>query len=70
MRLENWSVYNGCLVGRVYGHPAFDDGTQIITDSYSRIDTEKLEAYTKNNMYELGEPALNDRTICAKPEDL
>lgn len=70
-KLENWSIYNGALVGEVYGHPTFIDGANIIVP-FRRLDLAGMKAHTKNRVYALGESAKSEETICANmdcPED-
>jgi len=57
-RLEQWKVVQDFLVGKVYGHPSFPDGTEIITSRVARWDLEKQKARTVGRTeYTLGEPA-------------
>lgn len=54
-RLENWRVsYQNQLVGEIYDHPTFEDGTVIVTSRVVRWSNVKNKAYTKNTGYELG----------------
>lgn len=68
-RIEEWSYYNGALVGRVYGHPKFKDGTRIITTPIERLDLEHLYASTKNTVYVLGQATVSDESIVVSGED-
>lgn len=64
-RIENYSVWNGMLVGRVYDHPKLPNGEQIITTPLKFIDYDKKEAHTKNNVYTLGVPYVTSATMYA-----
>lgn len=73
-RLENWSRlfvdYDGegsCLLtGDVYDDgdlQRFHDGTRIVTSRVKAggIDAERKAAQTKNTLYKLGEPSLEEK---------
>jgi len=64
MRIENWSVVSSggpfdypelcvqCLHGFVYGHPLFDDGTEITTSALSGAIGERIRTHS-GHVYEL-----------------
>ncbi len=57
VKLESWSVFGGKLVGVVYGHPFFEDGTGVTTSTVlSPPDNIKEggEIVTKHTIYQLG----------------
>ncbi len=66
-RLENWSVYNGSLVGDVYDDNRFPDGKRVITTRLVSINFEENSAKTENTTYQLGAPE-NAGTIVAEGE--
>lgn len=56
-RLEQWFVdYYDRLVGIIFNHPDFPDGTEIITSRVVEWNHEKKHAETKNTNYILGAP--------------
>ena len=70
VRIENWSVIQSTnlidfatphgagrkLMGLVYGHPRFSDGSPVVTTELKSIDIQLGRAISKNTTYELGEP--------------
>jgi hypothetical protein len=71
MRLEKWqlnprpmsmrlssSVFEGQVIGFVYGNPKFEDGSWVRTSDVVELDPEFKFAKTRNSLYELGEPAV------------
>lgn len=38
LRLTEWTLWNNKLVGRVYGHPEYADGSMIVTAPLTQID--------------------------------
>lgn len=60
-RLENW-VYTGqFLIGDVYDHPVFKDGSRVRTSVVVDINDET--AITKNTIYTLGHKYFGDKYI-------
>lgn len=56
-KLENWRLVGGDqIVGQVFGHPKFEDGTEVWTSRVACLDLESGKAITKNSEYELGMP--------------
>lgn len=69
-KLENWSIGVSrsnpftppemkakFLMGNVYGHDDFEDGTQIGTSTIKSLDIKNRIAKTKNTTYNLGKPS-------------
>lgn len=62
--LENWFIsYNGfspngeaqfLLIGEVYNHPSFENGTSIITSTLQSLSIDESVAKTRNTVYNLG----------------
>lgn len=56
VRIENWFVgEDDRLIGKVYGHPIFPDGTEVITSRVVTFDRETNKVLTRNTEYELGQ---------------
>lgn len=56
-RIEQWYIdQNDSLVGAVYGHPRFEDGTYVRTSRVVKLDKATGEAVTRNTEYVLGAP--------------
>lgn len=57
VRLENWQQFGGGMWGQAYGHPRFDDGTQVRTSFIVKEPEEFKEGAvveTNNTLYILG----------------
>lgn len=61
VHIENWTIFNGKIVGEVQDHPRFEEGTKVTT---SRILTKPVGRFvegnhieTKNTVYILGKEA-------------
>lgn len=53
--LRNYGMNsNGQLVGRVFGHPNFEDGTLVTTSTVRYYNAEEGIAVTHNTVYFLG----------------
>lgn len=53
--LKNWHRYGKCLVGDVYGHPNFTDGTTVRTSDVIELNENEGIAETRNTIYRLRE---------------
>lgn len=64
-RLENWSLRGRIadyklvpvLCGKVYGHPSFEDGTEVTTSYIVDEDIKAGWVQSANTLYTLGEPS-------------
>lgn len=60
VKLDDWFRIGSSLHGKVYGHPNFEDGTNVYT-SYIVTEPPKFETFahveTYNTIYILGDPA-------------
>jgi hypothetical protein len=52
VRIEDWEMQGNRLVGKVYNHPNFDDGTQVTTSPVLNNGVGSME--THNTLYQLG----------------
>ena len=62
--IRNWYIDGSDRIkGQVYGHPLFEDGTQVTTSRVVYFDKEAKKAITKNTEYELGSPLIVEKTL-------
>jgi len=54
VRIENWSVFMGCLHGQVHGHPEHGDGKVVTTSRITGFDPKAKTVTTISRVYELG----------------
>lgn len=57
VKIENWTIMGNTLVGKAYGHPRFEDGTEVRTSSIVEVPMLPEEGdvvETRNTLYELG----------------
>ena len=68
-RLEDWAISpdwtnpycapecrETIMGGKIYNDDRFEDGKQIATSKFVGLDLEKMQAQTRNTLYDLGEP--------------
>lgn len=56
-KLDQWFITdNDLIIGRIYNHPEFPDGSIIRTSRVAKLDIKNGKAYTAQENYELGEP--------------
>lgn len=66
LRLENWTVYNGALLGHVFNHPNFADNTSVIVPiKFLNLDSGYATSKGCERVYNLGTPRNSDETVCA-----
>lgn len=68
VRIENWALrqdgiphkapewQDQRLTGRVYGHPAFEDGAVVQTSEVLSLDLPNRKVYARKRVYTLGKP--------------
>ena len=54
VRIENWIKSGSSLVGDIYGHPSYTDGSKITTSRLIYLDIKGKYAETENTFYLLG----------------
>ena len=59
-KLENWSVAGNRLVGRVYGHPRYDEGEEVITSPIKEMNLQTGVAVTTSRTYDLGHSQVKE----------
>lgn len=65
LRLENWYVYNGALVGRVFGHPEHLNNAEVIVPiKFLNLDSGYATS-KRGKVYKLGESKINEDSTCA-----
>lgn len=60
VRIENWKIFDNQLIGDVFGHPRFEDGTAVRTSSILEVPMLPEEGdtvETRNTFYRLGKEA-------------
>lgn len=54
--LERWIQFGDCLVGYLFNHREFPDGTRVITQAIRFVDPINFHAECADGTYKLGEP--------------
>lgn len=52
-RIENWYIIHGVMIGNVFDHPKFEDGTVIRTSTIVEQTSTHIETW--NTIYTLGD---------------